>query len=75
MEALHRVVHNYDFDKSRLKLFDLQFYALNKDGVHGAASLWSDRQDGHGVSYAVHDGTEAHEVPFTPLFEGMGGDY
>jgi N4-(beta-N-acetylglucosaminyl)-L-asparaginase len=75
LEALHRVVHNYDFDKSRLKLFDLQFYAMNKDGVHGAASLWSDRHDGHGVSYAVHDGTEAHEAPFTPLFEGMGGDY
>ncbi|MFZ0638348.1 MAG: N(4)-(beta-N-acetylglucosaminyl)-L-asparaginase [Candidatus Acidiferrales bacterium] len=75
LEALHRVVHNYEFDKSRLKMFDLQFYAMNKDGVHGAASLWSDRQDGHGVSYAVHDGTEAHEAPFTPLFEGMGGDY
>lgn len=75
MEALHRVVHNYDFDKSRLKLFDLQFYALNKEGVHGAATLWSGNEDGHGVSYAVHDGTEAHEVPFTAMFQGHGGDY
>ena len=75
LEALHRVVHNYDFDKSRLKMFDLQFYALNKDGVHGAAALWSDRRDGHAISYAVHDGTEAREARCTAMFEGVGGDY
>lgn len=75
MEALHRVVHNYEFDKSRLKLFDLQFYALNKDGAHGAASLWSDGEDGHSISYAVHDGAEAKAVPFTAMFQGHGGDY
>ena len=75
MEALHRVVRNYDFDKSRLKMFDLQFYALNKDGVYGAAALWSDRRNGQTISYAVHDGTEAREVPCTAMFEGVGGDY
>jgi len=75
LEALHRVVHNYDFDKSRLKMFDLQFYALNKDGVYGAASLWSSNGDGQPISYAVHDGTEAKSVPCTPLFQGVGGDY
>lgn len=75
LEALHRVVHNYDFDKSRLKMFDLQFYALNKNGVYGAASLWSSSGDGRPISYAVHDGTEAKSVPCTPLFQGAGGDY
>ena len=75
LEALHRVVHNYDFDKSRLKMFDLQFYALNKDGVYGAASLWSSYGNGQPMTYAVHDGTEAQSVPFTPLFQGTGGDY
>jgi N4-(beta-N-acetylglucosaminyl)-L-asparaginase len=73
LEALDRVVHNYDFDKSRLKMFDLQFYALNKDGEHGAATLWSPKDQP--TSYAVHDGTEAKSVPCTPLFEGTGGDY
>lgn len=73
LEALHRVVHNYDFDKSRLKMFDLQFYAMNKDGEHGAATLWSSKD--HPASYAVHDGTEAKSVPCTPIFEGTGGDY
>lgn len=75
MEALGRVVSNYAFDKSRLKMFDLQFYALNKDGAYGAAALWSDRHDGRAISYAVHDGTAAREVPCTAMFEGVGGDY
>lgn len=75
LEALHRVVHNYDFDKSRLKMFDLQFYALNKDGVYGAASLWSSNGDGQPISYAVHDGVEAKSVPCMPLFQGAGSDY
>lgn len=73
LEALHRVVHNYDFDKSRLKMFDLQFYAMNKDGEYGAATLWSTKENP--TSYAVHDGTEAKSVPCTPLYEGAGGDY
>ncbi|MGB7024062.1 MAG: N(4)-(beta-N-acetylglucosaminyl)-L-asparaginase [Candidatus Acidiferrales bacterium] len=75
LEALNRVVHNYDFDKSRLKMFDLQFYALNQDGVYGAATLWSSYSNGQPMTYAVHDGTEAKSVPFTPLFQGAGGDY
>lgn len=73
LEAMHRVAHNYDFDKSRLKMFDLQFYALNKDGEHGAATLWSPKD--HPTSYAVHEGTEAKSAPCTALFEGTGGDY
>jgi len=75
MEAMHRVVHNYQFDPSRLKMFDLQFYALNKDGEHGAAALWSSTESGHPISYAVHDGTGAKAVPCTPMYQGFGGDY
>src|SRR5208282_4900841 len=75
LEAMRRVVHNYSFDKSRLKLFDLQFYALNKNGEHGAAALWSTYPNGKPISYAVHDGTQANLVPCTPLFQGTGGDY
>jgi N4-(beta-N-acetylglucosaminyl)-L-asparaginase len=75
LEAMRRVVHNYSFDKSRLKLFDLQFYALNKNGEHGGASLWSTYMPGKSISYAVHDGTQAKSVPCAPLFQGTGGDY
>ncbi len=75
LEAMRRVVHNYSFDKSRLKMFDLQFYALNKSGEYGAASLWSSAPNGKPISYAVHDGTQAKILPCNPLFQGVGGDY
>lgn len=75
LEAMHRVVRNYKFDPDRLKMFDLEFYALNKDGEHGSASLWSASPSGRTITYAVHDGSEAKAVPCTPMFQGHGGDY
>ena len=75
LEALHRVVHNYAFDPSRLKMFDLQYYAINKNGEHGAASMWSSDPKGNPISYAVHDGTQARSVPCAPVNHGVGGDY
>jgi len=69
LEALHRIAHNYKNDKKKLKTFHIFFYALNKDGVHGSASLWSNLYDKRPAQYAVHDGTEARLVKCTPLFE------
>jgi N4-(beta-N-acetylglucosaminyl)-L-asparaginase len=40
LEALARVAHNSGNDKKKLSTFHIFFYALNKDGAHGAASLW-----------------------------------
>jgi N4-(beta-N-acetylglucosaminyl)-L-asparaginase len=69
LEALHRIARNYKNDKKRLKTFHIFFYALNKDGVHGAASLWSNLYDKRPAQYAVHDGTQARLVRCTPLFD------
>jgi len=71
LEALHRIAHNYKNDKKKLKTFHIFFYALNKDGVHGAASLWSNLYDKRPAQYAVHDGTEARLAKCTPLFEDV----
>ncbi len=73
LEALRRVVRNYNSDKARLGKFHLQYYALNKDGVHGASTLWSHSARGRRVTYAVHDGTAARSVECTALFEGRAG--
>lgn len=73
LEALRRVARNYNDDKTRLGKFHLLFYALNKEGVHGGASLWTYSEKGKRQSYAVHDGTAARLVECTPLFEGRGG--
>jgi N4-(beta-N-acetylglucosaminyl)-L-asparaginase len=60
LEAMSRVAHNYKKDKKKLATFHIFFYAINKDGMHGAASLWRSGydKDKHAV-YAVHDGTQA----------------
>src|SRR6202790_2759581 len=52
LEALNRVAHNYRNDKKKLATFHIFFYALNKDGVHGAASLWRHAYDrSHRATY------------------------
>ena len=75
LEALHCVARNYHAFPERLKTFHIQFYALNKHGEYGAASLWGKHPNGTPVHYAVHDGTKAQLLPTTPLFDEVGGDY
>ena len=69
LEALHRIANNYKNDKEKLKTFHIFFYALNKDGAHGAASLWNNAYSKKPAQYAVHDGTEARLVRCAPLFD------
>jgi len=64
LDALKRVSRNFNDDKSRLKVFDLNFYALRKDGVYAAASLW-DKTEAQGnerssvFKFSVNDGGES----------------
>jgi N4-(beta-N-acetylglucosaminyl)-L-asparaginase len=75
LEAMARIAHNYKSDKKKLGTFHIYFYALNKDGVHGAASLWRNGYEkSKRASYAVHDGTEARLMECKPYFDEMGGD-
>ena len=75
LEAIDRVVRNYAIDKSRLKKFHLNFYALSKDGEHGGATLWAKGPAGDVHHYAVHDGVKSQLVPSAPYYDEMGGDY
>lgn len=43
--------------------FDLDFYALNKKGEYGAATMWS---DGH---FSIHDGTTSRKLEAAYLFK------
>ena len=75
LEAMARVAHNYKNDKKKLNTFHLYFYAINKDGQHGAVSLWRNGYEPNKqASYAVHDGMEARLVPCKPYFDEVGGD-
>jgi len=74
LEAMARVARNYNNDKKKLGTFHLYFYALNKDGQHGAASLWRNGYEpGKHAMYAVHDGAESRLVECAPYFDEIGG--
>jgi len=73
LEAMGRVVRNYNGDKKKLATFHLYFYALNKDGEYGSASLWKNGYEESQVAkFAVHDGTHAKLVPCKPFFDEIG---
>jgi N4-(beta-N-acetylglucosaminyl)-L-asparaginase len=75
LEALHRVARNYNNDKKKLGTFHIYFYALNKDGAHGSASLWRNGYDPNKrAKYAVHDGAEAKLVECAAYFDEIGGN-
>jgi len=59
LEALGRVVRNYSGDKKKLATFHLYYYAVNKDGEYGSASLWKNGYEtGKVAKFAVNDGGE-----------------
>jgi len=73
LEAMARVARNYNSDKKKLGTFHLYFYALNKDGQHGAASLWRNGYEPSRRSmYAVHDGAESKLVECAPYLDEIG---
>ncbi len=63
LEALRRISRNYDNDLTRLKKFDIIFYALRKDGAMGSASLFG------GQRYAVNDGGPSRLVNCVSLYD------
>jgi N4-(beta-N-acetylglucosaminyl)-L-asparaginase len=75
LEALGRIARNYNGDKKKLDTFSIKFYALNKDGEYGSASLWKAAVDESKVArFAVHDGAEARLEPCKAFFDEVGHD-
>lgn len=73
LEALGRVVRNYNKDKTKLQTFHLYYYALNKDGEYGSASLWKNGYEASQLSmFAVHDGTKSRLERCKPYFDELG---
>lgn len=52
LDALKRIERNYNGNRDLLAKFDINFYALRRDGQHAGGRLWS----GPRASYAVNDG-------------------
>ncbi|MFZ3266310.1 MAG: N(4)-(beta-N-acetylglucosaminyl)-L-asparaginase [Terriglobales bacterium] len=74
MEALKRIVRNYNGDMAKLKFVDMTFYILRKDGAYAGVSLWEGYSKGNPHKIAVHDGARRSEVT-VPLFKGFSEEF
>jgi N4-(beta-N-acetylglucosaminyl)-L-asparaginase len=73
MDALHRIVRNYNNDMDKLKFLDMTYYILRKDGAYAGVSLWEGYPDKlHKI--AVHDGTRRSAVTVA-MFKGASHDF
>ncbi len=69
METLRRIVRNYGGDMSKIRLLDMEYYIVRKDGAYAGCSLWSTSPTGKPRVFAVHDGAYRVEN-CAHLFEG-----
>src|SRR5246127_407496 len=61
MDALKRIVRNYNNDMNKLRFMDMTSYILRKDGAYAGVSLWEGYSQGNPHKVAVHDGTKRSE--------------
>jgi N4-(beta-N-acetylglucosaminyl)-L-asparaginase len=74
MDALKRIVRNYNGDMTKLRYMDTTYYVLRKDGAYAAVCLWEGYSAGNPHKFAVHDGTMRSEVA-APLLKGYSQDW
>lgn len=70
MDALKRIVRNYNGDMDRLRFIDMTYYVLRKDGTYAGVSLWESYEAGKPHKIAVHDGVRRAEKTVS-LFPGV----
>jgi N4-(beta-N-acetylglucosaminyl)-L-asparaginase len=69
MDALKRIVRNYNGNKEKLNYVDMSYYILRNDGAFAGVCLWSGSPE-HPRRFAVHDGSGKRYVNATALFQG-----
>jgi N4-(beta-N-acetylglucosaminyl)-L-asparaginase len=74
MDALKRIVRNYNGDMHKLRFADMTYYILRKDGAYAGVSLWEGYSKGHPHKIAVHDGTRRSEVAVS-LLKGYSQEF
>ena len=74
LDALKRIVRNYNSDMTKLHYMDMTYYVLRKDGAYAGVSLWEGYSAGHPHTFVVHDGRLRSEVA-TPLLKGFSQEW
>lgn len=70
LEALRRIVRNYNGDMNRVRYLDMIYYIVRKDGAYAGVSLWSTTATGKPKVFAVHDGKGGRTENCVALLEG-----
>jgi N4-(beta-N-acetylglucosaminyl)-L-asparaginase len=74
MDALKRIVRNYNSDMNKLRFVDMTYYILRKDGAYAGVSLWEGYSPSKPHKIAVHDGTRRAEKTVA-MFKGYSQDF
>src|SRR4030081_639242 len=74
MDALQRIVRNYNHDMNKLRFVDMVYYVLRKDGAYAGVSLWTGYESGRPHRIVVHDGERRAEET-KALFQGFSQDF
>jgi N4-(beta-N-acetylglucosaminyl)-L-asparaginase len=74
MDALQRIVRNYNHDMKKLQFVDMVYYVLRKDGAYAGVSLWTGYESGKPHQIVVHDGARRAEDTKS-LFQGFSRDF
>jgi N4-(beta-N-acetylglucosaminyl)-L-asparaginase len=73
LDALQRVVRNYNHDMSKLQFVSMKYYILRKDGAYAGVSLWEGSSK-KPSQFAVHDGVRRSEA-MVSLFKGAAQEF
>jgi N4-(beta-N-acetylglucosaminyl)-L-asparaginase len=74
MDALKRIVRNYNNDMNKLHFMDMTYYVLRKDGAYAGVSLWEGYSPTEPHRIAVHDGNRRAEKTVA-LFKGFSQEF
>ena len=69
LDALRRIVRNYNGDRHKLQYVDMTNYILRNDGAYAGVTLWAGPPD-HLKRFGVHDDKGKRYEKATPLFQG-----
>jgi N4-(beta-N-acetylglucosaminyl)-L-asparaginase len=70
IETLRRIVRNYNGDMTKIRLLDMEYYIVRKDGTYAGCSLWSTGPTGRPRVFAVHDDKGYRVENCAALLEG-----
>ena len=74
VDALRRIVRNYNNDMNKLQFMDMIYYILRKDGAYAGVSLWEGYAPATIHKIAVHDGARRSE-PTVALCKGFSQEF